>query len=410
MRMKKIIIVVGVIVGIGMLFPLIMFGFLLGGGSGEPLPVPATEEKAYEYQFACSELGAPWDVVMLADVVRAYAAKEGDIESYNPIITALEFCKLKEDKYNLVTHINDDGTTEAEWVYEGTMYYKAADEILLYAGYNKNTLFYQKAAPLIVDIQKKAEEKGNDDTKYEVCLENFLEPQYPDVLEKYIELEEKDIDGVIELYEALYLPQLYGFTEGVYDSPIWAGGEVNLPDIVEGNVTREELLAVAVSLLNHPYLLGGKSAHKGAPSGPLDCSGYVDWVYMQCFGKTIAGGGGTSSQFYASEEIGESELKPGDLGFVKHPRDVKTGYNHIGIYIGEFGGKKAWIHCGGSSYGYEERPLGRVGISLESGSNSSNFISGGSFSPPMKGCNFIYYRRARFQFAGKSEEEDEDAA
>lgn len=404
--MKKITISIGIMSVLVTVLPVLLL-FLIDSGGGAPIPVPATEEKAYEYQFACSELGVPWDVVVLADVIRAYAAKEGDIEDYNPIITALEFCKLKETKYKLVTHTKADGSTESEWVYDGTMYYKAADEILAYAGYSKQTLTYQQVTPLVVDLQSKAEEKGNDDTKYEVCIESFLEPQYPDVLEKYIGLQEKEIDDVIELYEARYLPQLYGLEEGIYDSPLWAGGEVDLPDIVVGKVTRRELLAVAASLMGHPYLLGGKSAHAGAPSGALDCSGYVDWVYMQCFGRTIAGGGGTSTQFYASEEISADELKPGDLGFLKHPSKVGTGYNHVGIYIGEFGGKKAWIHCGGSSYGYAERPRGRVGISLESGSNSVNYIAGGSFAPEMKACNFIYFRRPRFQFAGE-EDEDED--
>lgn len=383
--------------------------FLIGGGSGEPVPVPATETKAFEYRYACAELGAPWDIVMLADVIRAYAAKEGKIEDYNPIITGLEFCKLKEDKYILVEHENDDGTSESEWELDGTAYYLAADEILAYAGQDRETLSYRDVLQFLVCLQNAAEKKGDSDTKYEVTLENFLETEYETVLEEYIGLQESDIDGVVELYEARYLPQLYGYDELITGGPVWSGNAGEMPDIVIGDVTRRELLEVAASIMNWPYLLGGKSARPGTPTGALDCSGYVDWVYYQCFGRTIAGGGGSTSQFYNTDPISESELLPGDLVFLYDPKDLPAGrYNHVGIYIGEIGGQKAWIHCGGSGFGYAERPTGRVGISVYSGENDSNPILGGTFSPSMHGCKFKYYRRARFRFAGDGEGEEDD--
>lgn len=401
------------ILALPFVFVLFLGAFLMAGGSSDPVPVPATDEKAYEYQFTCSELGAPWDIVMLADVVRAYAAQEGDIEAYNPIVTALEFCRLKEEKFVLVTHDNGDGTTDSEWVSEEIVYYEAADEILEYAGQDRDTLSYREAVGFLLALQEAAAEKGDSDTKYEILLENRMEAEYPEVLELYVGLQETDIDGVIDLYEARYLPQLYGYDDWLPTDPTWSGNTGSLPEVITGNVTREELLRVAASLMNWPYLLGGKSAHAGMPSGPLDCSGYVDWVYVQCFGSTVSGsGGGTVAQFYATQPISESELKPGDLGFMKDPKDVKEGtYNHVGIYIGKIGGQNAWIHCGGSSYGYEGRPKGRVGISVDSGSNDVNPILGGTFSPAMKGCRFRYYRRPRFQFVEEGEEaEDEGTA
>lgn len=395
-----------------LLLILAMLIFLAVGENSEPVPVPATEDKAYEYQLACSELGAPWDIVMLADVIRAYAAQEGDIEGYNPIITALEFCKLKEERYELVTHTKDDGTTDTEWELKDVVYYEAADAILEYAGQKRETLTYRDAVGFLMELQETAKKKGDDETKYEVILAGCAEAEYPDVLEGYICLKEPDVRGVVDLYEARYLPQLYGYDAYLPADPGWSGETGDLPEVVTGNVTREELLRVAASLMNWPYLLGGKSARPGMPSGPLDCSGYVDWVYVQCFGSAISGGGGTAAQFYATEPISGDELKPGDLGFMKHPKDVKPGaYNHVGIYIGKIGGQNAWIHCGGSSYGYEGRPKGRVGISVDSGSNNVNPILGGTFSPPMKGCRFRYYRRPRFTFSGEGEEaEDEETA
>lgn len=386
--------------------PVMLLLLLFAGGGGDPMPVSATKEKAYEYQYACSELGAPWDIIMLADVFRAYRNKKSDIEDYNPIITGLEFCKLKEDKYVLVTHTNDDGTTSSEWEYDSTIYYEKSDAILSYAGQSRQTLSYREVVQFLVALQDAAAKKGDGDTRYEVCLENYTETEYPEVLD-FLALHEEEIDGAIELYEARYLPQLYGFDDYMpAPTPGVGTGITELPAVTVGNVTREELLQVAASLINYPYLFGGKSAYKGAPRGPLDCSGYVDWVYFQCFGKTIAGGGGTASQFYNSEPIPESELKPGDLGFAHDPRDCKTpGSNHIGIYVGEIDGRHAWIHCGGKSYGTESLPNGRVGISTASGKNDKNPISGGTFAPPMNRCNFTYFRRPRFIFAGEEEDQ-----
>lgn len=43
-----------------LLLPLSVLLLMTADGSGsEPVPVPATEEKAYEYQLVCSELGSP---------------------------------------------------------------------------------------------------------------------------------------------------------------------------------------------------------------------------------------------------------------------------------------------------------------------------------------------------------------
>lgn len=406
--MKKKWLISGLLLAGWVMLPLVLMLFFVSSGASQPIPVPATEQKAFEYQYACTELGAPWDLVMLSDVVRTYEAGEGDIEDFNPIITGLEFCRLREEKYKLVTHENDDGTTDSEWELQSVAYYEAADAILTYAGQSRLTVTYRSAEQLLISLQAAAQAKSIGDIKYEVALENYPEAQYEDVLDRFIGLKEKDREGVVELYEARYLPQLYGYDEHVPTDSVWAGGAGEMPEIVVGDVTRQELLEVADSLMNWPYLLGGKSARQGAPAGPLDCSGYVDWVYYQCFGRTVAGGGGTTSQWYASDEIRESELKPGDLGFYRLPKEVGNGvYNHVGIYIGEIGGQHAWIHCGGSSYGYAERPKGRVGISVDSGSNNADPILGGTFSPPMKGCRFKYYRRPRFQFAG---EEGEDAA
>lgn len=414
--MKKILLGMAVFYFIFILF---MGGLLLmsGGGSAvEPVIPVATQEKAEEYQYVGSELGISWEITTLVDAILAVQEYLDSIEERNPLITALEFCKLVETKYAWVEKEGEDGLPKGSWEFEETITYTACDEILDYIEADRTDFAYTEASALVAALQKEAEDKSGSETKYEITL--LANTEYEKVMEEYIGLNPDNIKGVMELYEAHYLAYLYGFmTEEddklIEDSEI----EVPLPDVT-GEVTRDELAQVAASIMNWPYLLGGKSPLKGKPTGPLDCSGYVDWVYIQCFGKGVSAGGGklpggiavsgTAIQFYASDAISESELKVGDLGFLKLPQNVKPGgYNHVGIYVGEIGGKHAWIHCGGSSFGYAERPRGRVGISTSSGINSENIITGGSIDPPMKACNFRYFRRPRFQFKDDTEEGEE---
>lgn len=411
-----------IVLGIMLLLPLLSMGGMIMSAGGEaaiePVIPVATEDKAEEYQYVGSELGISWEITILVDAIMAYQDEIDSIEEFNPLLTALEFCKLVEIQYDWVEEEGEDGILHGRWEYSGTETYTACDEILSYIDADREEFGYKEASALVAALQDKAEEKSRAGrVKYEITL--LANTEYEMIMRDYIGLKDENIAGVMELYDAHYLAYLYGYmTEE--DDELIEKAEVELPALpVSGEVTRDELARVAASIMNWPYLLGGKSSAKGKPTGPLDCSGYVDWVYIQCFGKGVSAGGGrlpsgvavsgTAIQFYASDQISESELKVGDLGFMKRPEDVKPGgYNHVGIYVGEIGGKHAWIHCGGSSFGYEERPRGRVGISTSSGTNATNCITGGSFSPPMKACNFTHFRRPRFQFKDDVEEETED--
>lgn len=408
------------------MIPLFLIPLIFGdnGGTNVPLTIIATPDKAWSYQYVGSELGIPWDITMLCDAIREKAEGNDNIEDENPLITALEFCILQEDVYMLKEIDNEDnaddendGNTEdeddeeikTEWQLEETILYMGCDEILAYIERDRNSLEYTDAADIVVAINETAEKKCTANLKYDVTL--LANQDYFYVLQSYIGLDEATAKGVIELYEGLYLPELYGWLP-----PKEEYEKINVPTVTSG-VTRADLARVAVSLMNWEYLLGAKSPYAGSPVGALDCSGYVDWVYIQCFGIGVSAGGrvpagvavsGTAIQFYASDPITESELKIGDLGFLKDPRSVKANEsNHVGIYIGEINGKHAWIHCGGKYYGYEERPNGRVGISINHGTNDYNPVTGNTFSPAMNGCNFKYFRRPRFTFADDYEEEEE---
>lgn len=526
----------GIVAVMAMFFAFMLLIMCVAGG-GEQTAVPvnafATEAEAYAYQLIGSELGIPWDIAILADGISAYAAQKKDLSDYNPMVTSLQFCIVREEEFIAVEmpaaaetpepsespeaspspepeaagepsaspappsmpelewelpvpsvsplpsgmtgklirdtewklasapalklsllpvrSVSGYGTLQEcmaigsgprpitvpdtsgdsspgssavpqpsdtpqprptasptpeptptpepviEWVSSAVTYYTGTREILDYIGERERDLNYRQASSLVEKINETAEDKNTDIRRYEVTL--LVNEDFEDVLRSLIGMEDGNIRYVLELYDANYMASLYGYT--------YAHGDIILPDIVQGNVSRAELAAVAVSLINHPYLMGGKSNETGAPAGPLDCSGYVDWVYVQCFGVTVGGSSlpdgvavsGTAYQWYASEEVSASELKVGDLGFLYDPGSMRSGQiNHVGIYLGTYNGKTYWIHCGGSSYGTDALPKGRVGISVASGNNSYNPVDGSTFSPAMKNCRFRFYRRPRFTF------------
>ena len=126
---------------------------------------------------------------------------------------------------------------------------------------------------------------------------------------------------------------------------------------------RKSILTNALSLVGKvPYFWGGKSAPGwndewntpkvvtaagSSSSGTirpfgLDCSGFTDWVYQTALGMSI--GVGSTDQWNNSREIQQSELIPGDLGFLQAPSETST--NHVLIYagLGE-NGEQLWVHC-----------------------------------------------------------------
>lgn len=443
----------GVLAAGGCFFMLLFLFICTGGGDsgGSSVVMPfAEEDEAYAYQYIGSELGTPWDIVMLADGIHAYAAGESNLKNYNPMLTSLQFCILMEEEFEAVTFAEEEteesgDTNESEeesgessesessasseetapeettadsdddenvdsaegeepapeitWVSKEIHYYTGLEEILAYLNMEKDAakLTYKDAAGIVTDLTQRAEDKNTEEVRYEVTL--LTNTDYEAVLREFIGLSEQYIENVLDLYDSNYLVALYG-----YDFEF---SDIELPAIVQGNVTREDLARVAVSLINHPYLMGGKSTQVGPPTGPLDCSGFVDWVYMQCFGTAVGSGqlpegvavSGTAIQWYACEAISADELKVGDLGFVRDPATIKNGQvNHVGIYLGTYEGKAYWIHCGGSTYKTDFAPKGRVGISVASGKNDYNPVDGSTFEPAMKACKFKYFRRPRFEF------------
>ena len=129
------------------------------------------------------------------------------------------------------------------------------------------------------------------------------------------------------------------------------------------NATRKHILTTALSLVGKvPYFWGGKSAagwndewntpklvtaSGSSTSGTirpygLDCSGFTDWVYKTALGVSLYEG--TWNQWDNTYAITESELLPGDLGFMAEPGTVPV--NHVLIYAGKGeSGEQMWVHC-----------------------------------------------------------------
>ena len=131
------------------------------------------------------------------------------------------------------------------------------------------------------------------------------------------------------------------------------------------NATRKHILTTALSLVGKvPYFWGGKSAagwndewntpklvtSAGSSSTGtirpfgLDCSGFTDWTYKTAVGVSLHAG--TYGQWDNSYAIDESELLPGDLGFLMN--DGGSGWNHVLIFAG-YGedGSRKWVHSEG---------------------------------------------------------------
>lgn len=414
------------------LLPIILLLFLFGGMgavASAPVQPPCTPEKAEHYGMVCSELGAPWEIVLLADAYWGEQNGEKDIENVHPVHTAMEFLVLKEDllRYE-ITHYRTEYDTDSEgnttsheepvyeWVTIRTTTYEGEREIINYIGnLTSEDLENISASVIISKAQAKAAEKtaasptdGDGNPLKYVIRSLSVNSNYREVLKEFINLNDENIEKVMDLFESHYIAHLYFGDAFIY---INAQNYV-LPEIITGNVSRQDLVRVAQSLLGLPYQWGGKSNQAGIPTNGLDCSGFVDWVYYQCFGAAVNGAvntpdnivlNGTAIQYYSSAPIDleEDELQIGDLGFYHDPADV-VDYNHVGIYIGKIDGEDAIIHAGGSSFGTDDSPTGRVGISINipGRNNSKNPITGETFEPAMKGTNFKYFRRPQFEFNG----------
>ena len=87
-----------------------------------------------------------------------------------------------------------------------------------------------------------------------------------------------------------------------------------------------EVLMRAISLVGTPYRYGGNS-----PEGGFDCSGLVDYVFLDAAGLRLPRSTRELIELDAPE-VRRDRLQPGDLVFF-NPGGGNA--SHIGIYVGE---------------------------------------------------------------------------
>jgi hypothetical protein len=138
------------------------------------------------------------------------------------------------------------------------------------------------------------------------------------------------------------------------------------------SVDRRQVVKTALSLVGKiNYVWGGKynrlgwndgwaspdtadvEDYKAKPTGGLDCSGFVSWVFINAIGDPAALsaiGNGSSNQWAHSSAIGWDEGRPGDLVFY-HPPGTRD-YNHVGIIVSADGdGSYLVAHCSANQDG-----------------------------------------------------------
>ncbi len=86
----------------------------------------------------------------------------------------------------------------------------------------------------------------------------------------------------------------------------------------------EEILISALSLTGVDYKYGGRSPETG-----FDCSGFVQYVFMQAAQIALPPSARTISQM--GNTVKREDLQPGDLVFFN---TLKSAFSHVGIYVG----------------------------------------------------------------------------
>ena len=154
---------------------------------------------------------------------------------------------------------------------------------------------------------------------------------------------------------------LYGSLGSGSSVPLTDSELLELVDQQTCNDTRKHIITTALSLVGKvPYFWGGKSepgwndewntpklvtAAGSASTGTirpfgLDCSGFTDWVYRTALGVSIQAG--SWGQYTNSTPISESELLPGDLGFLMNAQGTTS---HVLIFVGYTdSGQRQWVH------------------------------------------------------------------
>lgn len=127
------------------------------------------------------------------------------------------------------------------------------------------------------------------------------------------------------------------------------------------DLQRSDLITIAQTLLNAPYLWGGKNAMG------MDCSGFTQVVYAVFGVNLLRNAREQMTQGVLVPSLAEAQ--PGDLAFFDHAdRDPKaTNISHVGLLLDN----KKIIHCSGCVHVDD---IDEVGIRLPNGELTHHLV------------------------------------
>lgn len=182
-----------------------------GGGASTTTPVlpVATEDTIEGYATIASELGVPWEIVILTDTMLAEHQHQTSIENCSPIATSLEFLSLtiKEEQYVILNaeevHQNPEIEPIYGWVEQSIKTYQAKQEILNLLGLAEEPIEALTPSRLKERLQQFTEENSNEQTRLTADLK--LNTNFKLILTQTFKLDEAISQQILDLYQSDYL-------------------------------------------------------------------------------------------------------------------------------------------------------------------------------------------------------------
>ena len=187
--------------------------------SSTAAPPVATEEKSLEYGTICTQFGVPWEIVLLADAMRAYSMGLSGIEDFNPAETALEFVIVaeKQEHWEIVgqekqtIYIPSETTAELipveimvdvyDWVHVQTVAHVGKAAIQSYL--RLADLYGMNANSMVEKASEIAQEKISDEYRYTALC--YYNSNYQQVLCDWLGMTPEDCEEVLTLHDVHYM-------------------------------------------------------------------------------------------------------------------------------------------------------------------------------------------------------------
>ena len=327
-----------------------------------------------------NQTGNPLKEVNYTEIIAAYATVVDLGRQGKPIFSDIPFITMTTKEQPVP---GDESVKYGEVAF----HVMSAEDVLKYYGYDSEENKELYANRLSILKQKLNGDEPQDSVFINTpsTLAEILNP---------VEVSEGSIASLVSDAQLMQIINGYGLTTS------------------DEEAQRSNIVLTALSLVGRvPYEWGGKASKGGYDntwwtidsSGKqkgLDCSGFVQWVYMTCgYDSSITNGLiSTMTIRHALTDISKEELQPGDIGLMN---DTDSSLNHTGIYLGN----GLWIHCA-SSKGtvvvndfnfkyYKRAPIGNIaGNSLNWYNKEVQYTNGESYEAyrtAAENCDAVQY-------------------